>query len=121
MESYRASSVLGNLQKLGRRAARQLPKDPPLYSLHQNSNRLIGHRPPGPSILSHGLGAESRRTAGPSRSVHTKSCPSGTTLSHPICEVVFASALRVKVNCTICKQRFRKGPICELLPRLFRN
>src|SRR5215470_8237729 len=67
MESYRASSVLGNLQKLGRRAARQLPKDPPLYSLHQNSNRLIGHRPPGPSILPHRLGAESRRTGGPSR------------------------------------------------------
>ena len=27
------------------------------------------------------------------RSSRTKSCPSGTTLSHPICEVVFASAL----------------------------
>src|ERR1041385_7610121 len=30
----------------------------------------------------------------PFASGHTKSCPSGTTLSHPICEVVFALILR---------------------------
>jgi len=30
--------------------------------------------------------------------VHTKSCPSGTTLSHPICELVFASTLSSVIN-----------------------
>src|SRR5215470_13685639 len=97
MESYRASSVLGNLQTLGRRAARQLPKDPPLYSLHQNSNRLIGHRPPGPSILPHRLGAESRRTGGPSRPP-TRNPAQVELLSHSIREVIFASVLSSDVR-----------------------
>src|SRR5208283_4719026 len=33
-----------------------------------------------------------------SASSPTKSCPSGTTLSHPICEIIFASILRRKLR-----------------------
>jgi Rhodopirellula transposase DDE domain len=58
--------LFSEISKNGRRAARQLSEDPPLHSLHQDSDRLIGHRPSGPSQLSHGHRADTRTTPGPS-------------------------------------------------------
>ena len=66
MEPHRASALLGDLQELGRRTARQLSQDPALHSLHQNSNRLVGQRSPRPSPLSNWHGTHTRTTSGTS-------------------------------------------------------
>jgi hypothetical protein len=52
MESYRASSLFPDLQKLGWRTPRQLSQDPSLHSFHQNSIRHVGHCSSRPSALS---------------------------------------------------------------------
>ena len=52
MESHRAPPAFGNLQKLGRRAARQLPQSPQLHPQHMHPHRAHSLGPPRPTAVS---------------------------------------------------------------------
>jgi hypothetical protein len=50
----------------GRRTTRQLSEDPQIHPIHQNGNRLDGHRSTRPSQLSHWCGTDARTASIPS-------------------------------------------------------
>jgi hypothetical protein len=53
-------------KKLGRRTTRQLSENPQLHPLHQNGNRVVGHRSTRPSQLSHRYRTDTRTASIPS-------------------------------------------------------
>src|ERR1039458_2676827 len=62
MESHRAPPVFQNLQKLGRRASRQLPQSPQLHPQHMHPNRALGLGLPRPDAVSNQHLTRSRAT-----------------------------------------------------------
>src|SRR5437879_4501821 len=52
MESHRAPPIFRNLQKLGRRASRQLPQSPQLHPQHMHPNRACSLGLPRPKAVS---------------------------------------------------------------------
>ena len=53
-------------KKLGRRTTRQLSENPQLHPLHQNGNRVVGHRSTRPLQLSHRYRTDTRTASIPS-------------------------------------------------------
>jgi len=75
--------------------------------IHQNPVGSVGHRAPGSPPLSDRRGARAGTASGPSPPNPVISSRTGTTQSHPICELVFARALSV-VKCSPSPRSVRR-------------